>query len=67
MKKQVKKPKPGKPGRPAKPRNPFAGRPGSGAGFHDEAKYGKKDRREEKKEIEEEADPLPDDPEKQNG
>lgn len=40
-----------------KPRNPFAGKPQSGAGYHSEAKYGKKDRHEEKKEIEEEADP----------
>ena len=52
-----KKPKPAA----KKPRNPFAGRPTSGAGFHDEAKYGKKDRREKKKEIEEETDPVPDD------
>lgn len=48
-----KKPKTGRPA-PKKPRNPFAGKPQSGAGFHDEAKYGKKDRHEEKKEIEEE-------------
>ncbi|MBI5869880.1 MAG: hypothetical protein HZB44_02820 [Actinobacteria bacterium] len=51
-----KKPKKGGPA-PKKPRNPFAGKPQSGAGYHSEAKYGKRDRREEKKEIEEETDP----------
>ena len=51
-----KKPKTGG-AAPKKQRNPFAGKPQSGAGYHSEAKYGKKDRREEKKEIEEEADP----------
>ncbi|MHB0914670.1 MAG: hypothetical protein ACYC5A_05845 [Thermoleophilia bacterium] len=39
--------------KPDKPRNPFAGHPRSGAGFHDEKKYGKKDRREGKEELEE--------------
>lgn len=48
-----KKTKPPKPGRP---RNPFAGRPRTGAGFHTETKYGKKDRRQEKKQAEEEAE-----------
>jgi len=38
-------------------RNPFAGRKQSGAGFHSESRYGKKDRREKKKEIEAEEDP----------
>ncbi|MCL6105921.1 MAG: hypothetical protein M1309_01000 [Actinobacteria bacterium] len=33
-------------------RNPFAGRPRSGAGFHDTTKYGKKNRRGKKDEIE---------------
>ncbi len=53
-----KPPRPGAPGaadKRGKQRNPFAGRPQSGAGFHSEDKYGKKDRREEKQEIEEEA------------
>ncbi|MHB9111684.1 MAG: hypothetical protein ACYC4D_03525 [Thermoleophilia bacterium] len=48
-----KKPKKGGPS-PKKPRNPFAGKPKSGAGYHSEAKYGKKNRREEKQELEEE-------------
>ena len=42
-------------GKPA-PRNPFAGRPQAGAGFHSEAKYGKKERRSGKKEAEAEAE-----------
>ena len=49
MSQRRKKPKPA---RPAKPRNPFAGRPRSGAGFHEEAKYGKKERRRGQEEIE---------------
>ncbi|MHB8859254.1 MAG: hypothetical protein ACYC6Z_07215 [Thermoleophilia bacterium] len=46
-----------KPGEPAikRPRNPFAGRPQSGAGYHSESRYGKKDRRSGKKELEEES------------
>jgi len=48
-----KKPKTGRPA-PKKPRNPFAGKPKSGAGYHSEAKYGKRDRREEKQGLEEE-------------
>ncbi|MHB8792925.1 MAG: hypothetical protein ACYC6O_06260 [Thermoleophilia bacterium] len=48
-----KKPKKGRLA-PKKPRNPFAGKPQSGAGYHSEAKYGKRDRREEKQELEEE-------------
>lgn len=48
-----KKPKTGRPA-PKKPRNPFAGKPQSGAGYHSEAKYGKRNRREEKEEMEEE-------------
>ena len=38
--------------KPAPRRNPFAGRPQSGAGFHSEDKYGKKDRREAREELE---------------
>ncbi|MHB1412635.1 MAG: hypothetical protein ACYCXU_00145 [Thermoleophilia bacterium] len=49
MSQRRKKPRPA---RPAKPRNPFAGRPRSGAGFHEEAKYGKKERRRKQEEIE---------------
>ncbi len=45
-----------------KPRNPFAGRPRSGAGFHDDARYGKKDRRKLKQEIGEEQESVPADP-----
>ncbi len=37
-----------------KRRNPFAGRPRTGAGFHGESKYGKKNRKKEKAEIEKE-------------
>lgn len=44
--KKRKKPK------PARRRNPFAGRPRSGAGFHEEDRYGKKDRRTGKEELE---------------
>ena len=51
MKKSHKKSKPSK---PAKPRNPFAGRPQSGAGFHEETKYGKKNRHRKKEELDEE-------------
>lgn len=47
-----KREKPVKPGT-SKPRNPFAGRPRSGAGFHEEKKYGKKERREGREEAEE--------------
>lgn len=42
----IKKPKP--------PRDPFAGRPQSGAGYHSESKYGKKDRRRVREEIDDE-------------
>jgi hypothetical protein len=52
-KNRKKKPKTGGPA-PKKPRNPFAGKPKSGAGYHSDAKYGKRDRREEKQELEEE-------------
>ena len=51
-----KKPQPHK---PSGPRNPFAGRPRGGAGFHSEVKYGKKNRRLKKKELEEEAEEGP--------
>jgi hypothetical protein len=51
MTKPSKKPHPS---RPVKRRNPFAGRPKSGAGFHEETKYSKKDRQRLKEEIEEE-------------
>ena len=40
-----------KPSRPAGPRNPFAGRPRSGAGYHEQIKYGKKERRRKGEEI----------------
>lgn len=40
--------------RTPKRRNPFAGRPRSGAGFHGESRYGKKDRKKKKAELEEE-------------
>lgn len=46
-------PKKKKPQKPSGPRNPFAGRPQSGAGFHEERKYGKKERREAERELEE--------------
>jgi hypothetical protein len=49
-------PKKKKPKKPARPRNPFAGQSRSGAGFHSEKKYGKKDRREGMQELEESAD-----------
>ncbi len=49
-----KKPRIRKPG--GAPRNPFAGRPRSGAGFHSETRYGKKNRRQKKKQIEEESE-----------
>jgi len=52
-----KKPKPGSIGS-GRPRNPFAGRKRSGAGFHSEDRYGKKDRREGKKEIEQDDPPA---------
>lgn len=55
-----KKPKPGE-SAVKRPRNPFAGRPQSGAGYHSESRYGKKDRRSGKKELEEE-DPAEEDP-----
>ena len=42
--------------RPVKRRNPFAGRPRSGAGFHEEARYTKKERRRLKEEAEKEAE-----------
>lgn len=48
-----KKRKPGEPV-PKRPRNPFAGRPQSGAGYHSESRYGKKDRRRIRKELDEE-------------
>jgi len=56
MAKSRKKSRPAGPGtkKPKKPRNPFAGRPGSGAGFHSEDRYGKKDRRRGREELEEE-------------
>lgn len=44
--KKQKKPK------PPRRRNPFAGRPQSGAGFHEEKKYGKKERREAREVLE---------------
>lgn len=49
-----KKRGPSKPGikKPKPPRDPFGGRPQSGAGYHSESKYGKKDRRKVKEEIE---------------
>ena len=40
-----------KPSRGAGTRNPFAGRPRSGAGFHEQIKYGKKERRRKDEEI----------------
>ncbi|MEK6536737.1 MAG: hypothetical protein AABZ63_04560 [Actinomycetota bacterium] len=55
--KKRKNPKQKKPAA-GKPRNPFAGQPRSGAGFHSEAKYGKKDRQDEKKEVEAEEEPV---------
>lgn len=45
-----KKKKPEKP-KPWRPRNPFAGRRQTGAGFHEEKKYGKKERRQGKDEA----------------
>ncbi len=42
--------------RPVKRRNPFAGRPRSGAGFHEEAGYTKKERRRLREETEKEAE-----------
>ena len=55
-KRKRKKEKPERPsGAPG--RNPFAGRPQSGAGFHSEAKYGKKERRQGRQETEGEEDP----------
>jgi hypothetical protein len=56
--KKKKKPK----SAPPQPRNPFAGRPTSGAGFHSERKYGKKDRLEKKRELDEEQEEDPDAP-----
>ncbi len=44
-----------RPRRPGSPRNPFAGRRRSGAGAHSEKKYGKKDRRKLKRELDEDA------------
>ncbi|GBE58159.1 hypothetical protein BMS3Abin01_01090 [bacterium BMS3Abin01] len=41
-------------GKTGVPRNPFAGRPQSGTGPHEDSKYGKQDRRRAKKETEEE-------------
>ncbi|MFA6001315.1 MAG: hypothetical protein WC828_04280 [Thermoleophilia bacterium] len=48
-----KKHGPSKPGikKPKPPRDPFASRPQSGAGYHSESKYGKRDRRKVKEEI----------------
>jgi hypothetical protein len=49
-------PKKKKPAKPHRPRNPFAGHRKSGAGFHEEKKYGKKERRDQARELEELAD-----------
>ncbi|MFA5801117.1 MAG: hypothetical protein WC911_01435 [Thermoleophilia bacterium] len=48
-----KKRGPSRPGikKPKAPRDPFAGRPQSGAGYHSDSKYGKKDRRRVREEI----------------
>lgn len=43
-----------KPPAARRPRNPFAGKKQSGAGFHSETKYGKKERRRQQEELEEE-------------
>ena len=51
-----KNPKPN-PAAPRGSRSPFAGRRQTGAGYHSEKKYGKKDRRRSKEEPEEESEP----------
>lgn len=45
-----------KPPAAGRPRNPFAGQKQSGAGYHSETRYGKKERRRQQRELEEETE-----------